>query len=124
VWQYALTACTIIGIVYVYVCIKEWIANGFNKKILIFSLPIILTFFMFYLTGRRSFFLHLIIIALILIYEYGLRKYNKIPLKFQLKFFNWTVLLLICFYFFFVTAGKLLLKGQNVGMGAFDSFAI
>lgn len=124
IWQYAITACTIIGIVYMYACLKEWLQNGFSKRILIFSLPVIATLVIFFMTGRRSFLLNIILIFLILTYEYALRKYKVIPLKFQLKFLTWVILLFSAFYFFFVTAGRLLLKGGSEGEAFFNSFAI
>ncbi|MEK4947793.1 O-antigen polymerase [Carnobacterium sp. FSL W8-0810] len=122
--QYAITACTIIGIVYTYVCIEEWLENGFSKRVLIFSLPVIVTFILFFMTGRRSFLLNIILIFLIITYEYILRKYKTIPLKFQFKFLYWIIVLFSGFFLFFVTVGKLFLKAGDEGTNLFDTFAV
>lgn len=119
--QYLITASTIIAVVYLYAIIKDFYETGLNKRIFIFCLPIIVVFMFFYLTARRSLPFTLIIIALVLIYEYNKRKKRNFSMKWKIRYVLSSILLFGGFYFYFIYFGKLFLKNVN---DIFNTFAI
>lgn len=124
--QYAITASTIIGIVYTYISWREWTENRLNKRLVIFILPIILTLFIFFVTGRRSFLLNVMVALMMFFYEQYLReKENKqIDLNFYIKYASFGTILLFGFYMFFSSLGTLFLKGVTNSRSALDTFAL
>ncbi|WP_216830624.1 O-antigen polymerase [Alkalihalobacterium elongatum] len=122
VWQYPITFATAVGLTYTLVSLKEWFNKGISKNLIIFLLPVISTLLLTYLMGRRSFLLIVIIVSLILSYEFIVKKNNGITLKQQVRYLFASVTLLTLFYFFFVSVGALFNK--NLHGGAFNVFAI
>jgi oligosaccharide repeat unit polymerase len=112
--QYAMTFCTIIGVVYTYAAVMEWFNNKFSSRVIILLLPVILTVVLNYLTGRRAILLTIIVVAFIIIYENYIRKYKKVPLKTQLKFLLYGIVFVALFLYLFVYLGELYNKaGKN-----------
>lgn len=128
-FQYLITSCTVIGITYTYILVYEKFKNGFNKRMIIFALPVIATLVLFYFTGRRAFLLNIIIVSAVLVYEFERRKNRKISFKQQRKLIFFIIIGAFIFYNFFITLGELFGKaGENTvavylsgGIAAFDA---
>jgi len=113
--QYAVTFCTVIGVVYTYATVMECFRNKFSSKVIILSLPVISVLALNYLTGRRAIILTVIVVAFIIMYENYIRKHSKVPIKTQLKFLFYGILFVSIFLYLFIFLGQLFNKAGNSG---------
>lgn len=137
IWTYILLICRMVGLVYLYFAVKEYMTNGWSKKISVLLLPPISVFIMGYILGIRSILLIYSLIVVFVSYATQLKsnKYGKTinKTRLEIKYFRIGIICIMLIFSYFLIVGKLSGKvGNNEGLnniavylsggiGAFDS---
>lgn len=137
VWTYIILVCRMLGVVYLYFAVKEYMTSGWSKKVSILLMPSIAVFIMGYILGIRSI---LVIYSLIIVFvaykiQVNSDKYEngRDKKRLEIKYLIMGILCIGLIFSYFFIAGKLAGKidpneGLNNiaiylsgGIGAFDN---
>ncbi len=137
IWTYILLVCRMLGVVYLYFAVKEYMTSGWSKKVSILLMPSIAVFIMGYILGIRSILVIYSLIIVFVAYKIQVKsdKYEngRDKKRLEIKYLIMGILCIGMIFSYFFIAGKLAGKidpneGLNNiaiylsgGIGAFDN---
>lgn len=114
IWTYILLLSRMIGLVYVYFSVKEYMTKGVSKKLFILILPIISVFIMGYILGIRSILLIYFLVGIFVAYDIQIKENKTNKIKLQIKYVVISLIAALIVFSYFIFAGKLSNKvGEN-----------